>query len=158
MNDQAGIVRQFTDDMDEISGFGGDYEAACRTMVLAGLDWLDAHPDADPQFRGYENIYGVITEDNEAATGLTAAVIAASGGEATGAMHQATISHILWIKSHSWDEYVEEMRGKRIVSHGGFVRVETLAMLVLGGLAGYVVIRLAMWVGDTIAAGAQAVT
>ncbi len=40
----------------------------------------------------------------------------------------------------------------------GMVRVETLAMLVIGGLAGYVVIRLAMWVGDTIAAGAQAVS
>lgn len=40
----------------------------------------------------------------------------------------------------------------------GIVRVETLAMLVLGAGALYVVIRLAMWVGDTIAAGAQAVS
>jgi hypothetical protein len=57
--------RQFTDDMREISGFGGGYEQQCRAMVLAGLDWLDAHPDADPKFHGYSGVYGIATEDND---------------------------------------------------------------------------------------------
>ena len=58
-------MREYTKDMGEISGFGGGYEEACRKMVLAGLDWFDANPDADPQFHGYEGIYGIITEDND---------------------------------------------------------------------------------------------
>ncbi|KKK72152.1 hypothetical protein LCGC14_2906720, partial [marine sediment metagenome] len=30
-------VREYTDDMSELSGFGGGYEANCRAMVLGGL-------------------------------------------------------------------------------------------------------------------------
>ena len=101
-------MRQYTDDMYEISGFSGGYEAACRAMVLAGLDWLDANPQANPQFSGYKGIYGVISEDNEDAKALTTAVVAAAKGDCTGAMHHATISHILWIKKNSWDEYVRQ--------------------------------------------------
>ena len=37
----------YTDNMSEISGFGGGYEAACRAMVVAGLEHLDANPQAD---------------------------------------------------------------------------------------------------------------
>lgn len=101
----------FTDDMREISGFGGGYEACCRRMVVAGLEWCDAHPQAEPKFHGYQGIYGVISEDNEDAKQLTAAVIAAAEPEgATGAMHQATIGHILGIRRVGWDAYVKDMR------------------------------------------------
>ena len=100
---------EFTKDMDEISGFGGSYEDACRNMVIAGVEWLDENPDADPQYRGYKGIYGVIKEENEAAKAMTKVMIAASGDDCTGAMHQATVSHVLFIKSHSWEEYVKKM-------------------------------------------------
>lgn len=101
--------REYTPTMGEISGFGGDYEDACRKMVLAGLDWLDANPTADPQFHGYKGIYGVISEDNEDAKALTKAVVDVTGGDCTGAMHQATICHILFIRRNGWDKYVTEM-------------------------------------------------
>lgn len=100
---------KFTKDMNEISGFGGGYEAACRRMVLAGVQWLDAHPEADPQFHGYKGVYGVVTEDNQDAKDLTEAVVAGSGGDCTGAMHQAAISHVLFIKRNGWDKYVAEL-------------------------------------------------
>ena len=103
-------MRQYTDDMDEISGFGGGYEAACRAMVLAGLDWLDAHPDADPKFHGLEGIYGIIQEDNADAKALSDAVVAASSGDCTAAMHQAAIGHIFWIRNNGWEKYAEESR------------------------------------------------
>ena len=103
----------YTDDMAEISGFGGGYEATCRAMVVAGLKWFDEHPGASPEFRGYSGIYGVINEENSDAKELTKAVIEASGGDCTGAMHQATISHILWIHNHSWDQYAAESRERR---------------------------------------------
>jgi hypothetical protein len=106
------MERIYTDDMDEISGFGGGYETACRAMVLAGLQWLDEHPGADPHFKTCESIYGVCLDDNNDAKDLTKAMITAAepGGGATGAMHQATVSHVLWIMANGWDKYVVEMK------------------------------------------------
>ena len=104
---------QYTDDMNEISGFGGGYETACRAMVVAGLEHLDANPTADPKFHGHEGIYGIITEDNDDAKALTAAVVAVTGGDCTGAMHQATVSHILWIRKNGWDRYCAESRARK---------------------------------------------
>lgn len=92
--------------MREVSGFGGSYEAACQAMVKAGCEWLDEHPEADPQFKGWKGIYGIIEETNDDAEALTKVVIDAAGGDATGAMHQATISSVLFIHSHSWEEFV----------------------------------------------------
>lgn len=100
---------EWQEGMGEVSGFGGGYEAACRAMVKAGCDWLDAHPEAEPKFHGYTNIYGVISEDNDDAKSLSAAVVAGSGGDCTGAMHQATVSACLYIRKNGWEKYVEEM-------------------------------------------------
>jgi len=103
---------EYLPDDPEISGFGGGYEAACRAMVAAGMEWFDAHPDADPQFHGYKGVYGVISEDNADAKALSAAIIAGSGGDCTGAMHQATTSHVLYAHKHGWDKYLAEFRAK----------------------------------------------
>jgi len=103
----------YTDDMSELSGFGGGYEATCRAMVVAGLKHLDAHPEADPQFHGYKGIYGIITEDNADAKALSEAVVKAANGDCTGAMHQAAISHVLWIRKNGWDRYCVESRERQ---------------------------------------------
>lgn len=104
---------EFTDAMGEISGLGGQYEQCCRDMLKAGLLWLDEHPDADPQFRGYKSISGLISEDNADAKALTKAVIDASKGEATGAMHEAVVSTCLFVRKNGWDEYVRRMSEPR---------------------------------------------
>lgn len=110
---------EWAPDMGEISGFGQDgspggvaYEACCRAMLKAGLAWLDAHPDADPKFHGYKNIYGILEEDNDDAKALSAAVVAPAeaGGGASGAMHQAVVSHLLFIRANGWTAYVAKMR------------------------------------------------
>jgi len=103
---------EFEDGMDEISGFGGSYEAACRKMVNAGLEWFDEHPNADPPFMGYKGIYGIIDADNKDAKKLSEAVLA-SVDDCTGAMHQATISHIMHIHKVGWETYVKEMKDRR---------------------------------------------
>ena len=103
---------KYEDEMREISGFGGSYEDACRKMVVAGLEWFDNHPLAEPKFHGYKGIYGIISEDNDIAKELSKVMVDASGGDCTGAMHQATVSHVLWIKEHSWEEYVKKMKKK----------------------------------------------
>lgn len=111
---------EFTDEMGEISGFGGSYELDCRAMLKAGLEWLDENPQTDPQFHGYKNVYGIISEDNDDAKALTKATMDAKiikdngktircGDEATGAMHQAVISSIFWIRKNGWQKYVETM-------------------------------------------------
>lgn len=103
-------MKTWTDDMGEISGFGGGYENVCRAMVLAGIQWIDEHPDADPKFHGYNGIYGIITEDNDDAKALTAAVVAAANGDCTGAMHQASVGHVMAYKRLGWDEYSKQLR------------------------------------------------
>jgi hypothetical protein len=95
--------------MGEISGFGGGYELGCRAMLIAGLEYWDANPDLDPRFRGFKDVYGILSDDNKDAKRLDKAVVDAVDGECTGAMHQAVISSILYIKKNGWDHYVKEM-------------------------------------------------
>lgn len=100
----------FNDDMNEISGFGGEYESCCRRMLASALEWLDAHPEADPQFSGFKNVYGVIKDDNGDGEALSNAAVAGAGDFGpSGAQHQAVIIAALWIKANSWDAYVKAM-------------------------------------------------
>lgn len=99
----------FTSSMGEISGFGGGYEATCRAMLKAGLEWFDLHPDAKPMFHKFEGVYGIIAEENQDAKDLSEAVVRGGGDDCTGAMHQAVISHVLFIKKNGWDEFVKKM-------------------------------------------------
>lgn len=111
---------EWTDDMGQISGFGDDdpssrgwaYENCCRDMLRAGLVWLAAHPTAEPRFHGYAGIYGILAEDNDDAKALSEAVVAPAehGGGASGAMHQAVVSHLMFIRAHGWPAYVAKMR------------------------------------------------
>lgn len=102
----------FTPEMQEmISGFGGSYESACRKMVIAGVEWLDAHKDAYLKVGQFRNIYGIISEETPDTKTLVNVMCDASGDPngVTGAMVQATVSHVMWIRVHSWQEYVMEM-------------------------------------------------
>lgn len=101
---------EFDETMGEISGFGGQYEAVCRAMLKAGVKWIDENPNADPRFQGYEGVYGILLENNDDAKSLSKAVVDASGGDCTGAMHQAVISHVFAIKRRGWEYYVDKMR------------------------------------------------
>jgi hypothetical protein len=101
-------MKLHTDEMGEISGFGGGYEECCREMLQAGVKWLDEHPQADPKFRAYSGVYGLVMEDNPDGKQLTGVVIKAAKGEATGAMHHAVIARLIFIKKAGWEEYVKQ--------------------------------------------------
>ncbi len=118
------MMYEFTKDMDEISGFGGGYEAMCRAMVKAGCEWFDARATQDettPVFEEYENIIGIITEKNPEAKALTDAMAAAARplGGATGASMQACVHHVLSIRRMGWPAYVEKMTGRAVTKSGG---------------------------------------
>lgn len=99
----------YTEKCGEISGFGSDYEQACRKMVIAGLEWFDKNMEADPKFKGFKNVYGLIIETNEEAKSLTECMNKAINGEATGAMMQACLSHVKYAHQHGWQKYIEMM-------------------------------------------------
>jgi hypothetical protein len=99
---------KFLPGMGEISGFGGAYEQQCRNMVIAGCNWFDEHPGADPKITTYQNIFGIIDPNNEDAKSLTG-TMAEICPDCTGAMMQAAVTHVLFIKRKGWDEYVKQM-------------------------------------------------
>lgn len=96
--------------MGEISGFGGSYEQGCRAMVIAGLEFWDHYPDLNPQFKGWEGVFGILQENNDDAKKLEKVVLDVVDHDCTGAMHMASIQTILYIRKHGWDKYVEEMK------------------------------------------------
>ena len=100
---------KYTEKCNEISGFGGSYEEGCCKMVIAGLEWFDAHPDADPKFHVFKNLFGLVVENNKDAEALTKHMNTAINGEATGAMMQACMDHVMFAKHHGWDKYIEMM-------------------------------------------------
>ena len=111
------MKREFTPMMGEISGFGGGYEDQCRMMVLAGAQWLEDHPNADPKFSSIKGVFGIVNEENDDAKALVEAMVAptrdAEGHSGvTGAMVHACTRHVWFIKCNNWDKYVEEMSKK----------------------------------------------
>jgi hypothetical protein len=76
--------------MGEISGFGRGYEAACRTMLYAGLALLDANGG----------------RFDEAATDRY--ILEVEPG-CSGAMHGAVMSGVRFVAANGWAKYVEGM-------------------------------------------------
>jgi len=103
----------WTDDMDEISGFGGGYELTCRNMASAACAWLAEDPKRDPKFHGYQGLTGVIVDDNDDAKALSAVVSKAAFDGCTGAMHQYSITHALYAHKVGWPAYQVMMREKK---------------------------------------------
>ena len=95
----------------EISGFGGGYEDMCRSMVILGMEWLEANPEAKPEFKQFKNVYGVTTDENEDMENLQKAMMAKDDG-VTGAMMQASTNHVLFAHKNGWETYIEKMLEK----------------------------------------------
>lgn len=93
---------------DFISGFGDSYEQECQDMVIRGMKWFDENPKANPKFKEYKNIYGIISEENPAAESLVDTMVKKGEG-ATGAMVQACVSHTLYAAKHGWESYIKKI-------------------------------------------------
>lgn len=110
----------FTEDMNEVSGFGGFYERCCRAGVCAGAEWVLAHPTAKPRFEGMQGVFGLLTPKNDEARDLQRAIDEALvtrddgtkvplADELTGAQFHAIVQHVFLITVYGWNKYVEHM-------------------------------------------------
>ena len=100
---------EYTDKCREISGFGGGYEKACRSMVIAGMEWVAKNGADDLSFSGISNVFGLIIENNQLSKDLTSAMLNAVNNDATGAMMQGCVNHVLYAAQNGWDKYISEL-------------------------------------------------
>lgn len=87
---------EYTEDMSEVSGLGGEYEEACRKMVIAGAQWLDENGKS-------------ANEDYDADEELKRVMADAVDDVPTGAMMHGAFRHVSYIDRHGWEAYVEKM-------------------------------------------------
>ena len=98
----------------DISGMGDSYESTIQKMLTAGLKFLSDKPSFDwAGYKQYQNITGICTAENADAKALDKALLAASGGDCTGAMHQYTVNHLHYIATHSYSMWLEEISKHR---------------------------------------------
>jgi hypothetical protein len=124
---------EWTPAMGEISGFGGAYEAACRAMVKAGVEYWEAQQAAaergaraafDPSFRGFKDVFGITIPGNRDGVELERAILrtsllgtdgmptTAGGSGVSGAMMQAAIEHTIYFMRNGAEAYVRELTAR----------------------------------------------
>lgn len=78
----------------EISGFGGEYEAECRKMTKAGVEWLRKN--------GKPKNMGPIMD-----------ACAKVCDDCTGAMVGEAAKHACFIFANGWEKYAKDMKKAR---------------------------------------------
>lgn len=109
----AGLAYDWTEDMGEVTGFGGAYELAARAMVRAGLEWWDRHPKADPCFKSFRDEHGLVDCNNPDAQALLEVMVKAAFGGHTGVMVSACLGVVFWVRRNGWEAYADELRAKK---------------------------------------------
>ncbi len=99
------VAMEYTDDMREISGFGGSYESACRRMALAGARHLIEHV-SDETIAAWKGDASGAYKDSPAYLAFERAV---ETPDCTGAMHGAACGHAWHIRQMGWAAYKAKM-------------------------------------------------
>lgn len=102
----------YTKDMQEISGFGGRYEEACRKMIVAGLKFWDQQ--TDPIWDSFESLFISRPVEENSDTKMLETAVGASESGCSGAQVGAAMSHIMFIKKQGQGKYVEEMVAEKV--------------------------------------------
>jgi hypothetical protein len=124
---------EFTDDMCQISGYGGDYERACRAAVAVGATWVTLHPFAEPQIDGNNGVSGYVRGANEDGAQMLDCIDdqpftmddgrkVPLGDVLTPSMYYVALYHITWIAEHGWNAYAEQMRSATPLHTGALPR------------------------------------
>lgn len=97
----------------DISGMGGGYERACQLMLRAGLKYLENKPNFIWDYKGFEHIYGLCWSESENAKRLDKVLTKATGGDCSGAQHQAVIGHLCYIHKHGYEFWLKQFEKDR---------------------------------------------
>jgi hypothetical protein len=99
---------EFTESMNEISGFGGYYERCCRRAVVVGAEWCATHRGIfDPETIQQVICDALVAQDDGCKVRL--------GDELTGTQMAVAMYHIRFISGHGWNEYREKMSAPMVV-------------------------------------------
>lgn len=106
-------LSMWTDDMGEISGFGGEYEEACRRMVCAGVDWflINGHQCVPNPVGGF--LFAADEKTAKVNHDAFRAAVDAAEPSCSGAMSGAAASHAAGIFWRGWEDYAREMRARK---------------------------------------------
>jgi len=112
----------------DISGFGGDYEAACQTMLTQGLKWLAENYEPNKlKYGSYENVFGLLIAENDFSKEFDKAVCA--NVEPSGAMHHAVTQRIMFVVKNGYDEWLKLAEPKDLYDLVDPEREKALKML-----------------------------
>lgn len=115
----------FTDDMDQISGVGGDYERACRAAVQTGSMWVALHPSEQPKVEGVtggaNDGPGVVFAANPSGESFLSTIRETAftmesgrtlklGDVLTSQQYLLVLTHIGMIAELGWNSYAAVMR------------------------------------------------
>lgn len=92
----------------DISGMGGGYEHVCQRMLANGRKYLAEHPDFSKElgYRQYEGVTGICLATTIGAKNFNQ-IIMFGIEDATGAMHQAVVGHLLYIAKNGEEKWLE---------------------------------------------------
>jgi hypothetical protein len=100
---------EWTDEMDEISGFGGEYEESCRQMVTAGLKWLERNDGPATEFSMGDNVFARIDEEAEATDELRTHMASAVDMDPSPSMLHLCVKHTLYAHEIGFEAYVTRL-------------------------------------------------
>ena len=103
------IEYKHTEDMGEISGFGGDYEATCQQMLHNGVAFLAERAGTNIKVLENPNVYGIVKLEGQDADALEDAVMHGID-DCTEAMHHNIMVRLAFINKNGWNKYCVELR------------------------------------------------
>src|SRR5512141_2038805 len=108
---------RFSDDMHEVTGFGGLYESQCRAGICTGAEWCAQHPNADLSDISVAReltltiFHTILMCDDGSVTLL--------GQELTLPQIQLIADHVLYIAAHGWKNYEQRMARTDATANNG---------------------------------------
>jgi hypothetical protein len=82
-------------------------------MLQAGFEWLEKHNKSKLKTITYKGIYGILEPKSKDAKELSK-IICNVCPDCTGAMHQAVMSHLMYISANGLDKWKNELKKQEI--------------------------------------------
>lgn len=98
----------------DISGFGEGYENTCQLMLRNGERFFKENPEIAKKavYKGFSGVTGILNSESLEAKQLDTAILEGND-DATGAMHQIVVSHLMFIMKKGREAWVRELGSKK---------------------------------------------